>query len=143
MGWTGRRDRRKKSGDFRTEPRPSPASLVVGLVSAVLLATAAATAIFGGGFDDATPHGQLLGTLQGVAQAQEAHYRQNGEFAARRHSLDAEVPDDVRLTIIRGDGQAWEALVEAPEVGLSCSQSGSWSNGAPVREAPVCYREAG
>lgn len=140
MAGDERRDRRKKSGDFRTKPPPSPASLLVVLVSGALLVTAAATAIFGGGFDDATPHGQLLGTLQTVAQAQEAHYRQNGEFAGWRNSLDVEVPAEVELTMLRGDAAAWEALAEAPDVGLSCSQSGGWSGGAPTREQPVCYR---
>lgn len=142
MAGNGSRNRRTKSGEFRTKPRSSPASAVIVMVSGVLLATAAATAIFGGGYDDATPHGQLLGTLHAVAEAQEAHYRENGEFAIWRHSLDLDIPSDVELTALRANGDSWEVVVEAEAVGLTCSQAGSWSGRAPVRQQPVCYRDA-
>lgn len=139
----GRRERRKKSGDFRTDPRPSPASVIVVLVSTVLLATAAASALLGGAFDDATPHARLLRSLQKVAEAQEGHHRRTGEFSPWSGALRVELPEGVTLTVLRGDAAEWQALVRAPEVGLSCSQGGLWRNGEPVRAQPVCYRDAG
>lgn len=144
----GRRDqrrieRRKASGDFRTRPRESPATMLVLVVSGVLLVTAAATMLFGGGFDRATPHGRLLAALESVADAQEVYYRETGEFASWRHSLDVDLPSDVELKRIRGGERQWEALVEAPAVGLICSQSGGWLGDVPLRERPVCYREDG
>lgn len=138
-----RQERRKASGDFRTKPRESPASLLVLVVSGVLLVTAAATLIFGSGFDSATPHGRLLGALETVADAQEAHYQEKGEFAMWRHSLELELPEDVELQWVRGGPEEWEALVEAPTVGLRCSQSGGWLGDVPVRERPVCFRQDG
>lgn len=143
MSGDPRVDRRKTSGEFRTEPRSSAASLMVLMVSAVLVITAAATAILGGGFDSATPHGRLLGTLQRVADAQEVHHRETGRFAAWRGALEVDVPDDVELTVVRADAERWEALVEAPAVGLSCSLAGSWSAEGAQREEPACYRRDG
>lgn len=140
MAGERREERRKASGEFRTRPRESPATMLVLVVSGVLLVTAAATLIFGGGFDRATPHGRLLSALESVAEAQEFHYRETGEFAAWRHSLDFDLPEDVELRRVRGGAQEWEALVEAPAVGLTCSQSGGWLGDAPLRERPVCYR---
>lgn len=140
----GRRgERRKGSGDFRTKPPPSPAGVLVVLVSTVLIATAAASAILGGRFDDATPHGRLMGSLQQVAEAQETHHQRTGQFAAWPESLQVELPADVNLELLRGNADAWEALVRAPEVGLSCSQTGAWLDGSLVREQPVCFRDAG
>lgn len=135
-----RQDRRKASGEFRTKPRQSPATMLVLVVSGVLLVTAAATLIFGDGFERATPHGRLLSALESVAAAQETHYRETGEFATWRHSLDLDMPEDVALTWVRGGAEEWEAQVEAPAVGLTCSQSGGWMGDAPLRERPVCYR---
>lgn len=143
MAGRRRRERRRKSGDFRTDPRASPASVIVVLVSSVLLATAAATALLGGGFDDAMPHGRLLGSLQKVAEAQEAHHRRTGEFAIWGGALDVNLAEDVNLTVVRANAVHWEAVVRAPAVGLSCSQGGVWRDGQPIREQPVCYREAG
>lgn len=143
MSGSRREERRRASGDFRTKPPASPAAMMVLVVSGVLLVTAAATLLFGGGYDDATPHGRLLMALETVAEAQEAHHEETGEFAVWRQSLDLELPSDVELTLLRGGTEGWEALVETPGVGLSCMQSGEWSGNVPVRERPVCYREDG
>ena len=135
------RDRRTKSGDFRTRPRASPASLIVLLVSGVLLATAAATALLGGGFDDATPHGRLLGSLQRAAEAQETHHRATGKFAGWRQSLDVQVHEKVELRVLHGTEREWEVMVREPGAGLSCYQKGTWNADGPLREEPVCYRD--
>lgn len=142
-GRQNRDDRRRKRGDFRTKPRSSPGSVIVILVSGVLVATAAASAIWGGGFSAATPHGRLLGTLETVAEAQESHHGATGRFATWERSLQVEVPSSVRLRILQGGTGQWEALAEAPDVGLSCTVSGRWQNGRHVRDQPVCYREDG
>ncbi len=137
-GWD---DRRSGAGDFRTEPRSSPGSMVVLTVSAVLLVTAAATAIFGGGgFDDATPHGRLLGTLGRVAEAQQEYHRETGTFAAWERTLSVEVAGAVQFRLIRATAESWEAMVEDDDVGLSCVQKGRWDGERQVVEQAVCYR---
>lgn len=136
----GRKGERRQAGDFRTKPRSSPTSLMILTVSGVLLATAAATALLGGGFSDATPHGQLLGTLDAVAESQAAHYGATGSFAAWEQTLEVETPEGVQVRIVHATRDSWEALADDPAVGLSCMQSGSWQNGRHVLEPPVCYR---
>lgn len=133
-------DRRRQTGDFRTRPRSSPASLLILTVSGMLLATAAATALLGGGASDATPHGQLLGILEAVAESQEDHYGATGSFAGWEGALEVEVPEGVEIRIAHASRASWEALVSDSEVGLSCMQSGSWQNGRQVLGPPVCYR---
>lgn len=131
---------RRQAGDFRTKPKSSPASLMILTVSGVLLATAAASALFGGGFSDATPHGQLLGTLDAVAEAQAEHHGATGSFAAWEQALEVEAPEGVQLRIVHATRDSWEAMADDAAVGLSCMQSGSWQNGRQVLEPPVCYR---
>jgi hypothetical protein len=114
--------------------------MVVLTVSAVLLVTAAATAILGGGFSDATPHGRLLGTLQQVAEAQQQYHGQTGRFAAWERTLGIEIPGDVKFRLIHATDRSWEAMVEDDDVGLSCVQKGSWDGERQVMEQPVCYR---
>lgn len=133
-------DRRRQTGDFRTRPRSSPASLMILTVSGVLLATAAATALLGGGASDATPQGQLLGTLEAVAESQEEHYGATGSFAGWEGALEVEVPEGVDIRIVHASRESWEALATDPGVGLSCMQSGSWLSGRQILEPPICYR---
>lgn len=133
-------DRRRQTGDFRTRPRSSPTSLMILTVSGVLLATAAATALFGGGFDDGTPHGQLIGTLDAVAESQEEHYAATGSFAGWEGALAVEAPEGIEIRIVHASRESWEAMADDPEVGLSCMQSGSWQGGRQIVEPPVCYR---
>ncbi len=140
MARSGRGDRRSGTGDFRTQPRSSPGSMVVLTVSAVLLVTAAATAILGRGFSDATPHGRLLGTLGQVAEAQERYHRETGTFAAWERTLSIEIPGDVRFRLVHATDWSWEAMVEDDDVGLSCVQKGRWAGERLVVEPPVCYR---
>lgn len=140
MSKDSQRDRRRETGDFRTQPRSSPASLLILTVSGVLLATAAATALLGGGFSDATPHGQLLGTLEAVAESQEAHYSATGSFAGWEQELEVEAPDGIDIRIVHATQESWEVMTEDPEVGLSCIQSGSWQNGRQMLQPPICYR---
>ncbi|MFP4623546.1 MAG: hypothetical protein ACOC3J_07265 [Gemmatimonadota bacterium] len=138
-GYEGR-DRRRQSGEFRVEPRSSPASLLVLAVTAALLVTAAASALLGGGgHSDATPHGQLLGALESVAEAQEAHYQETGRFAPSLAMLELDTDPELHVALARGDGTGWEALARSRTVELSCSQAGGLRNGAPVRDEPICY----
>lgn len=133
------RNRRRQSGEFRVRPRSSPASLLVLTVSAVLLGTAAATALLGGGgFDDATPHGRLLGTLQAVAEAQESHYEAHGRFASSPAPLGLDPVDGVEL-VLTGDQRGWNAFARSLEADLDCSQSGGARDGKPVRDEAVCF----
>jgi hypothetical protein len=134
-----RRERRRNSGEFRGRARSSPATLLVLTVSAVLVATAAASVLLDGGFSDATPHGRLLGVLRDVARAQEAYRVETGRYAERAESLAVEVPADVRVVILDGDSAGWEALAVSPSVGLSCAQSGSWGPSGAKRSPPECY----
>ena len=140
MARTGGEDRRSGAGDFRTRPRSSPGSMVVLTVSAVLLVTAAATAILGRGYSDATPHGRLLGLLGEVAEAQQGYHRETGTYAAWERTLSIEVPGDVRFRIVHASDRSWEAMVEDDDIGLSCVQKGSWDGERQVMEQPVCYR---
>lgn len=109
------------------------------VVISVLAATAAASAILGNGMDDGTPHGRVLAALQRVAEAQETHHRQTGRFAPWRDQLDVTMPAGIRATVIRADGSRWEAMAVDPEVGLTCSQSGSWAAEGPIRGRPECF----
>lgn len=142
-GWRGkgRRDRRRGTGEFTVSPPSSPGSMLVLLVSGVLLTTAAAAAVFGGGFGDQTPHGRLLTTLERVAEAQEGRHQETGTFASWHETLPVEVPADVELQLLSGGNGQWQALVTAPDVGLSCSQSGRRVDDSFLREPPTCYRD--
>lgn len=135
-----REERRRQAGDFRTKPRSSPGSLVILTVSAVLLVTAAATALLGGGFDSATPHGRLLGTLDAVAKAQQEYHAGTGTYAAWERTLEIDAPEQVTVHIVHSSASRWEAMVEDPTVNLSCVQRGSWEDGRHQLEKPVCYR---
>ncbi len=81
--------------------------MLVLAVAGVLLATAAASVVFGGP-SDATPHGRLLGALDEVAEAQEAHYHETGRFGSGSHDLEVRTGRDIELTRLRGDHQGWE-----------------------------------
>lgn len=132
------RERRRIPSEVRTSPPSSPANVLILVVVGVLAASALAAALLGGGHEETTPHGQVLASLQRVAAAQEAHHRATGSFAEWAHTLDVAVSDDVRITIIRGDGTGWEATAAHP-AGLLCAQSGSWDGSKTVVQPPVCY----
>jgi hypothetical protein len=132
-------DRRKNSSELVTRPPSSPANLLVLAAVAVLGASAAAAAFMGGGFEDVTPHGQLLGNLQVVAEAQERHYTQHGSFAVWLRSLDVEPTDpDIRMTLTQGGADRWEAVAYHP-VGLTCTREGRIVDGVPLSDRPVCF----
>jgi hypothetical protein len=131
-------DRRRTPSDLRLRPRSSPANLLVLTVVGVLAATAAAAVLFGTGFDETTPHGQVLTTLQRVAEAQEEHHRRTGEFAPSLHLLDLQVPDEVIPALMRVDGDRWEAMASHP-AGLSCVQGGILKGRQLRRDPPTCY----
>jgi hypothetical protein len=132
------RDRRRTPSDLRVKPRPSPVNLLLMVVAGVLAATAAAAALFGTGLEETTPHGQVLTALQRVADAQEDHYRDTGAFARWLHSLDTEPLGEVRVELVRGDGNGWEAMATHP-VGLTCIQAGKVDRTKVRREQPLCY----
>jgi hypothetical protein len=92
----------------------------------------------GGGFDDVTPHGKILGDLQRVAEAQAAHHAETGTFAAWTRSLELASNPDVRVTILRGGATQWEAVAYHP-VGLSCAQVGRLVRGAVRTDPAVCF----
>ena len=137
MGRRGR-DRRRNDGDFRVQPRPSPANMLILTVTAVLGATAAAAVFLGPNHESSTPHGQLLGALDRVAAAQESHYRAEGEFARWVRTLNVATPSDVEVLLMAGGSQRWEAVAHHP-VGLRCSQAGVVRDGRPIREQPLCF----
>lgn len=132
------RDRRKNSGDFRGQPRQSPATLLVLTVVAALLGSTVIAVVLGGGMEESTPHGQLLSGLQSVAERQESHHEANGRFAVWLRTLELEEPEGIELMVLTGNAERWEALARHP-VGLTCSQAGSMERGRPVREEPVCF----
>lgn len=132
------RERRRVKHEIGTRPRQSPANLLILTVVAVLGATAAAAAVMGGGFDDVTPHGQLLGDLQRVADAQERHYAEHGEFAAWIQSLNVASHPDIRVTLIHGGSREWEALAHH-SIGLSCTQAGRIERGLAWTDPPACF----
>ena len=132
------RERRNRSSELTTRPPASPANLVILAILSVLGVTAAAAAVMGSGFDDVTPHGQLLGDLQRVAQAQETHYAETGAFAAWIRTLQVETNPDVRITFILGGGDAWEAVADHP-AGLTCTQGGRAVGGVVKTDPPACF----
>lgn len=136
-GWDG--DRRRMASGVRNRPRASPASLLILGVTVVLAASAVAAALLGNGMEETTPHGQILSSLQVVADAQEAHYRETGSFAGWLHTLELEPVGDVQVSVIRATDSDWEAMA-SHSVGLSCVQAGRLEAGRAKREAPVCYR---
>lgn len=133
-----RRDRRERPSDLTIRPRSSPANLLILAILSVLGVTAVAAAVMGSGFDDVTPHGQLLGDLQRVAQAQEIHYGETGSFAGWIRTLEVEPSPDVRVTFILGGGDAWEAVADHP-AGLTCTQGGRAVNGVVKTDPPACF----
>lgn len=137
---TGRaKDRRRNSGALVTRPPSSPANLLVLTVVGLLGMTAAAGAFMNRGFEDVTPHGQLLGELQAVAHAQERHYAENGSYAAWVRSLDVNPSSpDVRVTLLRGGQDEWEAVADHP-IGLTCTQEGRVEKGVARSDRPVCF----
>jgi hypothetical protein len=134
----GDEDRRRMPSGVRNRPRSSPAGLLILGVTAVLATSALAAALLGSGMEDTTPHGQILASLQDVADAQDAHFRDTGAFAGWLHTLDVDPRGDVHVSVIRGSETGWEAMASHP-VGLSCVQAGYVDGGRPQREAPVCY----
>lgn len=135
-----KKDRRRTDSDWKVRPRPSPANLLVLTVLGVLGAMAAAAGLFGTGLEETTPHGQVLTSLQRVAEAQEAHYHETGSFAPSLHSLDLETPEGVRVELVRASRESWEAVAGHP-VGLSCIQGGSYENGTVQRDQPLCFTD--
>ncbi len=132
-------DRRKTPSDMRVRPPASPANHLILVVIGVLVISALAAALFGAGTEETTPHGQILTSLQRVAEAQEEHYRRTGEFAGSLEALDMGSAGKVRLGLVRGDRAGWEAVASHP-VGLTCLQEGEARQGRPHRDVPVCYR---
>lgn len=133
-----RRDRRTATHNLGTRPRQSPANILILTVVGVLGITAVAAAVMGGGFDDVTPHGQVLGDLQRVADAQAMHHAEHGEFAAWMRSLNVASHPDVRVTLLHGGKTEWEA-VAYHTVGLTCAQTGKLERGAVRTEPPACF----
>jgi hypothetical protein len=136
------RDRRKTPSGLKVRPRSSPANFLILVVVGVLGATALAAALLGTGLEETTPHGQLLTSLQRVAEAQEEHHRSSGSFAEWIHTLELEVPAEVRVGLSRVDASGWEATASHP-VGLTCIQEGRLKDGRPVRDTPICYSATG
>ena len=132
------RDRRNRSSELTTRPPSSPANLLILAILSVLGVTAAAAAVMGSGFDDVTPHGQLLGDLQRLAEAQEAHYAETGAFAGWIRTLGVEPSPDVRMTFVRGGGDAWEAVADHP-AGLTCTRGARAVNGVVRTDPPACF----
>ena len=132
------RDRRQGSSELMTRPRSSPANLLILAIVSVLGVTAAAAAVMGSGFDDVTPHGRLLGDLQRLAEAQETHYAETGAFAGWTRTLQVESSPDVRMTLILGGGDAWEAVADHP-AGLTCTQGGRAEGGVVKTDPPSCF----
>jgi hypothetical protein len=133
-----RGERRRTPSHLEQRPPSSPANLLILVVVGVLVASALTAALFGTGVEETTPHGQVLTALQRVAEAQEAQYLEAGAFAGWTHTLDVELPQQVRVDVIRGDEQGWEA-VATHTIGLGCAQIGKVERSRPVREPPVCY----
>lgn len=131
-------ERRRGPTDLGNSPPGSPANLLLLTVIGVLGISAAAAAVMGSGFDDVTPHGQLLGELQRVAEAQEARYARSGEYAEWLPTLGIEPHPEVRLSLVHGGGDRWEAVAYHP-IGLTCIQSGAVDRGAPATEPAACY----
>lgn len=131
-------ERRRHTHEIRPKPPPSPINAVVLMVVGALGMFAAAAAVMGSGYDDVTPHGQLLGDLTRVSEAQERHHRETGRFAEWTQSLEVTPTDGVRVTVLRGDAASWEAVANH-EIGLTCLQSGSASGGTIVRDQPTCF----
>lgn len=131
-------ERRRQNHELRTQPRPSPINAVVLVVVGALGVFAAAAAVMGSGYDDVTPHGQVLGDLSRVAEAQAQHYRDTGRFAEWIQSLGVPATDGVQVTVLRGDADEWEAIARH-QMGLSCVQGGHVERGVPVRVEPTCF----
>lgn len=131
-------DRRKTPSDFKGRPRPSPANLLILVVGGVLAATAVAGALLGTGIEETTPHGQVLTSLQRMADAQDTHYAETGAFAGWLESLDLEPVGDIRIELVRADGTSWEARAVHP-VGLTCIQAGRVQGERAQRDQPICY----
>lgn len=132
------RDRRRGSGELTTRPPSSPVNLLILTIVGVLGISAAAAAMMGSGYDSVTPHGQLLGDLQRVAAAQERHHARTGRFAEWVRTLAVEGSPEIRLTILHGDHDDWEAVATHP-VGLTCTQAGRFENGVVRLDPPACY----
>jgi hypothetical protein len=136
------RDRRKTAGDLRMRPRSSPANFLILVVIGVLGTTAVAAALLGTGVEETTPHGQVLASLQRVADAQEDHHRRTGRFADLLHTLELDLPEGIHVGVSRGGETGWEATASHP-VGLLCVQEGRLQQGRAVRDQPVCYTTEG
>jgi hypothetical protein len=136
------RDRRTTPNPLQVRPPSSPANFLILVVIGVLGATALAAALLGTGLEETTPHGQVLTSLQRVAEAQEEHHRRTGTFADWTHTLDVDVPADIRVGLTRGGASGWEAMA-SHAIGLTCIQEGRLHKGRPVRESPVCYTTPG
>jgi hypothetical protein len=135
-----RRERRNTESQIRNRPRPSPANVLVITVIGVLGAMAVAAAVFGGGLEETTPHGQVLTSLQRVADAQEQHHRETGAFARSLSELDVTPSDGVRIDLVRGGPDAWEAIAGHP-IGLTCMQGGRYDRRTALRDQPLCFTD--
>ncbi|HUG42040.1 MAG TPA: hypothetical protein VMM12_16350 [Longimicrobiales bacterium] len=113
-------------------------NLLILTIVGVLGISAAAAAVMGNSYDDVTPHGQLLGTLQRVADAQKRHHARTGAFAQWIQTLHVEAGPDVRITLLRGDATEWDAVVRH-DGGLACMRSGR-AEGVVVHTDPAtCF----
>ncbi len=133
-----RHDRRRAPSSLTVRPRQSPANVLILVVIGVLGATAVAAVFFGGGLEETTPHGQVLTSLQRLADAQDAHFRETGAFAEWMHTLDVETPEGIRLDLARANRTSWEGIASHP-AGLTCIQEGMVQNGQAQREPPICF----
>lgn len=132
------RDRRRGESDLVPRPPSSPANLLILTIVGVLGLTAVAAAVMGSGFDDVTPHGQLLGDLQRVADAQERHYARTGTFAEWLPTLGVEPHPDARITVLHADATEWEAVANH-SAGLTCMRSGRVEGGVARSHPPACF----
>ena len=134
------RDRRRGPDGIVTRPPSSPAGTLILAIVGVLGLSAVAAAVMGSGFEDVTPHGQLLGDLARVAEAQQKHHAETGVFAGWIESVGVEPSPEVRMRMVRAGGDAWEA-VATHTVGLSCVQGGRVEGGAVRTDPPTCYTD--
>jgi hypothetical protein len=132
------RERRRRTSEMKMRPPSSPANFLILVVIGVLGVSALAAALMGTGTEETTPHGQVLTSLQRVAEAQEERFRSTGAFAEWIHDLEVEVPGEVRLGLARGTPTEWEATASHP-IGLICIMEGELRQGRPHRGPPMCY----
>lgn len=111
--------------------------MLILTVAGMLMATAAATVLLGGGLEDESPHGQLLSALRQVSERQAAFHRTHGRFAGWLRTLEMEAPAGIELVLVEGGTETWQAVARHP-IGLTCTQRGHLEGGRPVPAEPAC-----